>query len=96
MSAGIPAARDDERHKQREDNSSQNLLLEEAHRSRRQHLPQKQHDQPSRPLPHHAKARDLQVWLIKRFRAAEELKLPRGRFFGDVKRIVYGHDANQL
>ena len=46
----VAAARDDQRHEQREHHGARDLLLEESHRGRRQHLAEEQHHQPAGAL----------------------------------------------
>ena len=55
---GVAAARDDQRHEQREHDGLRDLLLEEAHRRRGQHFAEEQRRQPAGALlDHPAEAR---------------------------------------
>ena len=65
LRSGVAAARDDERHEEREHDGARDLLLERAHRRRRQHLAQEERRQPTRALLNHAPESDAHVGLVE-------------------------------
>ena len=87
MTSGTKSASDDR---------PRDLLLEVAHRGRREHLAQEQHDQPARTLLHERAERRLAVRLVQRLETTDPLDVGGDFVFDHVDHVVYGDRADQL
>ncbi len=91
----VAAARDDERHEQREHDGPLDLGLERTHRRGRQHLAEEERRQPSGPLLNHPAERDDHVRFVEGLRTADALDVLGRLRFRDVQHVVDGDDADE-
>src|SRR5207237_7199185 len=93
LRARVPAAADDERHEERQDDGAGDLALEAAHGRRRQHLADEERREPARPLAYHAPEAGLQIGGVQGLHAAELLDVLGRLLLDAVADVVYGADA---